>query len=152
MKDKRPEVIYRIYSSKLLEKAKKEHTHHELAQMFGKYTSQMSRYIHGLFIPSNPLSAEIIKKFSKHPKIEEWNKANPKTGIMDQTRKKLVYPSGKVRWGKYGNYLLRDKLMNLIDWLENDFNVVQIPKAHGPYFKALEKNIISLAKKMSKML
>ncbi|GAF82934.1 unnamed protein product [marine sediment metagenome] len=84
--------------------------------------------------------------------IEAWNKLNPKTGIANQNREKHTIAPGKVKWGTYGNYKLRDYLMNLIEVLENDKVVVQIPKTNQQYFKILEKNIIESSKKMVKLL
>lgn len=84
--------------------------------------------------------------------IEAWNSLNPKTGINDQNKQKFTITPKKVKWGTYGNYKLRDYLMNLIEVLENDSVVVQIPKTNQSYFKILEKNIIENSKKMVKLL
>lgn len=84
--------------------------------------------------------------------IEAWDSLNPKTTIDNQNRNKFTLTPKKVKWGTYGNYKVRDYLMNLIEVLENDSIVVQIPQYNQQYFKILEGHIIKIAKKMVKLL
>jgi hypothetical protein len=77
--------------------------------------------------------------------IEEWNKHNPKIGF-DESKIALR----KV--GRYGNYKLRNKLMELITFLKNQYNVVVVPKDHQNYFKQLEKDILEKAINMVNLL
>ena len=77
--------------------------------------------------------------------IEEWNKNNPKIGF-DAAK----IPLKKV--GMYGNYSLRDKLMELIVYLKDPYNVVVVKKSDAKYFKQLEQEILNLAIEMVKML
>ena len=77
--------------------------------------------------------------------LEEWNKKNPKIG----------YEASKVRLrkvGYYGNYTLRDKLMELIAFLKNQYNVVVIKKDDQKYFKGLEYEILQKAQEMIMLL
>lgn len=50
--------------------------------------------------------------------------------------------------GMYGNYQLRNKLMELITFLKNQYNVVVIPGKDQKYFKQLEQDILKLATDM----
>lgn len=91
-----------------------------------------------------------IPKMRKIPRVdqritESWNKDLPK----------VSYHASKVRKarvGKYGNYTLRDRLMELTSYLNDKDNVVVIPGGDHKYFKMLEQNIINLATEMVKML
>ena len=95
---------------------------------------------------------ELVSRVRMTDLIEAWDRLNPKTGIANQNREKFTITPKKVKWGTYGNYKVRDYLMNLIEVLENDKIVVQIPKTNQQYFKILEKNIIESSKKMVKLL
>ena len=77
--------------------------------------------------------------------IEAWNRDNPKIGF-DAAK----IPLKKV--GMYGNYNLRDKLMELIVYLKDQYNVVVVKKGDFKYFKILEQEILNLAIEMVKML
>ena len=84
--------------------------------------------------------------------IEAWNRLNPKTGIDDQNRNKFTVTPRKIKWGIYGNYKLRDYLMNLLEILNDDSIVVQVPLTNQKYFQILEKNIKENIKKMVKLI
>ena len=77
--------------------------------------------------------------------LEEWNKFNPKIGF-DESK----IPMRKV--GKYGNYTLRDFLMELISFLKNPTNVVVVPGGNTKYFKQLEQQILEKAIEMVRLL
>ena len=77
--------------------------------------------------------------------VEAWNKNNPKIGF-DEAK----IPLKKV--GIYGNYNLRDKLMELIVYLKDRYNVVVVKKGDIQDFKRLEIKILNLAIEMVKML
>lgn len=86
----------------------------------------------------------------KIPRVDErlketWNKDLPKVSI--QTSK-----IRKARVGKYGNYTLTDRLMELVSYLKDKDNVVVIPGGDHKYFKMLEQNLINCATEMVKML
>ena len=86
----------------------------------------------------------------KIPRVDEritemWTRNKPKIGI-DASKIR------KARVGKYGNYTLRDRLMELISYLKNKDNVVVIPGGDHKYFKMLEQNIINISTEMVKML
>ena len=77
--------------------------------------------------------------------VEEWNKFNPKIGYEES---KIIV----AKVGKYGNYNLRDKLMELINYLLDPFNVVVVAHGDTQYFKQLETQILEIAKEMVNML
>lgn len=77
--------------------------------------------------------------------LEEWNRNNPKVGFDES---KIAVK--KV--GKYGNYQLRNKLMEVIVFLKDQFNIVVIPGGNTKYFKELEKQILSIAMEMVQLL
>ena len=79
--------------------------------------------------------------------MEEWNRNNPKLGITDSKSN-----IGLQKSSKYGNYNLRNALMELISFLKNQYNVVVMQKSNEKYFKELEKEIIDLAIEMVKLL
>lgn len=86
----------------------------------------------------------------KIPRVDEriketWDKDLPKVGYEASKVR-------KVRVGRYGNYTLTDRLMELISYLKEADNVVVIPGGDHKYFKMLEQNIINLATEMVKML
>jgi len=91
-----------------------------------------------------------IPKMRKIPRVDErviesFNKDLPKVGFHASKIR-------KARVGRYGNYTLRDRLMELISYLKEKDNVVVIPGGDHKYFKMLEQNIINLATEMVKML
>lgn len=77
--------------------------------------------------------------------LEEWNRDNPKVGF-DESK---IVVAGK---GKFGNYQLRNKLMEVIVFLKDQFNVVVIPGGNTKYFKELEKQMLSIAMEMVQLL
>ena len=77
--------------------------------------------------------------------LEEWNRNNPKVGFDES---KIIVK--KV--GKYGNYALRNKLMELISWLKDQYNVIVVQHDNVKYFKQLERRILNDAIEMVKML
>ncbi len=86
----------------------------------------------------------------KIPRVDEritetWTRNKPQIGVEASKIR-------KARVGMYGNYTLRDRLMELISYLKNKDNVVVIPGGDHKYFKTLEQNIINLATEMVKML
>ncbi len=86
----------------------------------------------------------------KIPRVDEriketWTNDLPKVGIEAAKIR-------KARVGRYGNYNLRDKLMELVSYLKDADNVVVIPGGDHKYFKMLEQNIINYATEMVKML
>lgn len=83
--------------------------------------------------------------------IEAWNKINPKTSRINTSRNKFNV-NGKIKWGMFGNYKVRDYLMNTLQILEDKSIVIQIPKYNQQYFKILEKNVIENIKKMVSLL
>lgn len=84
--------------------------------------------------------------------IEAWDRLNPKTTINNQNRNKYTVTPRRIKWGTYGNYKLRDYLMNLLEILNDESIVVQIPLMNQKYFKILEKNIKESIKKMVKLI
>lgn len=77
--------------------------------------------------------------------LEEWNKWNPKIG----------YEESKIRvakLGRYGNYELRDKLMEVIQYLKNPLNVCVVAKENQKFFKELEQEIIDKAWALARLL
>lgn len=86
----------------------------------------------------------------KIPRVDEriketWNKDLPKVSIQASKVR-------KARVGRYGNYTLRDRLMELVSYLKDADNVVVIPGGDHKYFKMLEQNLINLTTEMVKML
>lgn len=86
----------------------------------------------------------------KIPRVDErivqtWTKDLPKVGIQASKVR-------KPRVGKYGNYTLTDRLMELVSYLKDVSNVVVIPGGDHKYFKMLEQNLINCATEMVKML
>ena len=88
----------------------------------------------------------------KIPRIDErimeaWpgSREYPKIGI-DASK----VPLRKV--GMYGNYNLRDKLMEFIVFMKDPLNIVVVKKGDTKYFKQLEKQMLDLSIEMVKML
>jgi hypothetical protein len=54
--------------------------------------------------------------------------------------------------GKYGNYQLRDKLMELILYLKDPLNVCVVAGGNEKYFKQLEQEIINRATALVRLL
>ena len=76
--------------------------------------------------------------------LEEWNRTNPYLGF-DESKIRVK----KV--GLYGNYRLRNNLMEVITFLKDPDNVVVIP-SNGKYFKELEKRMLEISMGMVKLL
>ncbi len=86
----------------------------------------------------------------KIPRVDEritetWTKDKPKVGFHASKVR-------KARVGRYGNYTLRDRLMELVSYLKDQDNVVVIPGGDHKYFKMLEQNLINLTTEMVRML
>ena len=91
-----------------------------------------------------------IPKLRKIPRIdqritESFTRDLPKVGIQESKIR-------KARVGSYGNYNLRDKLMELISYLKEKDNIIVIPGADHKYFKMLEQQIINNATEMVRMI
>ena len=77
--------------------------------------------------------------------LEEWNRTNPKLGFDEsKIRVKNV--------GLYGNYRLRNNLMEVISFLKDQDNLVVIPGGNTKYFKELEKRMLEISMEMVKLL
>ena len=52
----------------------------------------------------------------------------------------------------YGNYTLRDKIMELLSWIRDPYNIVVIPGQNHKYFKEKEKELITILMEMEAMI
>ena len=77
--------------------------------------------------------------------MEEWTRNLPRISRDDS-----LTPKPKV--GMYGNYSLRDKIMELLSWIRNPHNVVVIPGQNHKYFKEKEKELITILMEMEAMI
>ena len=77
--------------------------------------------------------------------MEEWTRNLPRI-----SRKDSLIPKAKV--GTYGNYTLRDKIMELLSWIRNPYNVVVVPGQNHKYFKEKEKELITILMEMEAMI
>ena len=77
--------------------------------------------------------------------MEEWTRTLPRISRKDST-----IPKAKV--GAYGNYTLRDKIMELLSWIRDPYNVVVIPGQNHNYFKEKEKELITILTEMEAMI
>ena len=77
--------------------------------------------------------------------MEEWTRNHPRI-----SRKDSLTPKKKV--GMYGNYTLRDKIMELLSWIRDPYNVVVVPGQNHKYFKEKEKELITILTEMEAMI
>ena len=77
--------------------------------------------------------------------MEEWTRQLPRI-----SRKDSEIPKSKV--GMYGNYTLRDKIMELLSWIRDPYNVVVVPGQNHKYFKEKEKELITILTEMEAMI
>ena len=77
--------------------------------------------------------------------MEEWTRELPRI-----SRKDSEVPKAKV--GVYGNYTLRDKIMELLSWIRDPYNVVVVPGENVRYFKQKEKELITILHEMENMI
>lgn len=77
--------------------------------------------------------------------MEEWTRNLPRI-----SRKDSETPKAKV--GYYGNYTLRDKIMELLSWIRDPYNVVVIPGNNIKYFKKKERELITILMEMESMI
>ena len=66
------------------------------------------------------------------------------------SRKDSLTPKRKA--GAYGNYTLRDKIMELLSWIRNPYNVVVVPGGNHKYFKEKERELITILTEMEAMI
>lgn len=77
--------------------------------------------------------------------METWTKDLPKVGVEESKIR-------KVKVGLYGNYTLRDKIMELLSWIRDPLNVVVIKGGDINYFKQKEKELINLLTEMERLI
>ena len=77
--------------------------------------------------------------------MEEWTRELPRI-----SKKESEIP--KVKVGVYGNYTLRDKIMELLSWIRDPYNIVVIPGENARYFKEKERELITILHEMERMI
>ena len=83
--------------------------------------------------------------------IEEWNKLNPKVGLADSKNPNNL-KKVNVHRAKYGNYIFRNALSEVLTLIDDSYTVVTVGKSNTQYFNVLQKNLRSIIKQMVKML